>query len=75
MKYCIGCGWEKTIQPVNLIIVDAPIMAQEGCQGVQGAVGVESLPVEASEAVVEPITGEEPVKKGLMSKITGIFKK
>jgi hypothetical protein len=73
VKYCKGCGWEKTISPKDTIIVDYPITGQEGCQGVQGTAEMDLSPVGAPEAVVEPITGEEPVKKGFMSKIMGVF--
>lgn len=76
VKYCIGCGWEKTIQPKDMIINEnAPETAPEGSRGVQTAVAVESLPVEAPEVVAEPVTAPEPEKKGFLSRITGIFVK
>jgi hypothetical protein len=70
VKYCIGCGWEKTISPKDTIIVDAPVIALNAQvdapvialnaqEGVQGAVGVELSPVGAPEAVVEPVMDEE----------------
>lgn len=60
VKYCIGCGWEKTIQPKDMIIIDNTLTtAPKAEQGVQGAVGVELSPVGAPEAVVEPVMDEE----------------
>ena len=82
VKYCMGCGWEKTIAPKEPYCDyslppcpdNCPVCEQQGIQDVQSAQGLQSMQGIQGPEEITVVPKVEPPKPFFIRLIDAMFK-